>query len=352
MMDLDSLPRMRLDLWPQAQGPLGLQPQIITSYSRGCKMDCSFCYRTTPQVRAKSPAKLDEDLGWLKSQYNINFAFFTDLTFSSMRRQTLEVCDVIKDHDVRWTCLTRCADIDAPRIDAMRDSGCDIALFGVESLGSEVLREARKGSSENLTVRAMRVTAEGGVRFGALLIAGLPNESEESLQHMVEFAESSHEVTRIKYLSAMPGTTVYRQAIDQGLMRSELDHLNWLSIEQALHEDEFLNLSGLPERACREAYRRIHETYSPGPVMDFQHWPESFQYHYPNQNDGAQSCVDYAGTGWRQDFSIAGRPLVPGSERYTLDQVTSPEVAAAGSSLMACGAKRMTSSFSGAGTDR
>jgi radical SAM superfamily enzyme YgiQ (UPF0313 family) len=346
MMDLDSLPRMRLDLWPQAKSPMGLQPQIITSYSRGCKMDCSFCYRTTPQVRAKSPEKMDRDMNWLKSQYNIDFSFFVDLTFSSHRRQTLEICEVIKDYDIRWTCLTRCADMDAPRINAMRDSGADIILYGVESLGSEVLREARKGNSENLTVRAMRTTFDAGVRFGALLIVGLPNESEESLGHMVEFAEKYHHVTRVKYLSAMPGTTVYRQAIEKGLLRSEVDHLNWLSIEQALYEDEFLNVSGLPERACREAYRRIYDAYEPGPVMDFKHWPEHFQYFYPQPYDGLERSISYAGTGWRAKFSSAGAPLYPGSERYTLDRVADRAVAAAGSSLVPCGAKKADPSAS------
>ncbi|MGW0502956.1 B12-binding domain-containing radical SAM protein [Micromonospora sp. NPDC003241] len=349
MMDLDALPRMRLELWPQAQSPMGLQPQIISSYSRGCKMDCSFCYRTTPQVRAKSPEKMDADLAWLKSRYGIEFSFFVDLTFSSHRRQTIEICDVIKDHDLRWTCLTRCADMDKPRIDAMRDAGADIILYGVESLGSEVLREARKGNSENITVRAMRTTFDGGVRFGALLIVGLPNESEESLNHMVEFAETYNHVTRVKYLSAMPGTTVYQQALQSGLMRSELDHVNWLSIEQALHEDEFLNVSGLSEQACRDAYKRVYDAYQPGPVMDFQHWPENFTHFHPNPDDGLTRSTSYAGSGWRAEASSAGAPLVPGSERYTLDQVASPEVAAAGSSLMACGAKKVTGGLVTAG---
>ncbi|WP_330460377.1 B12-binding domain-containing radical SAM protein [Streptomyces sp. NBC_00820] len=341
MMDLDALPRMRLDLWPQAQSPMGLQPQIISSYSRGCKMDCSFCYRTTPQVRAKSPEKMDRDMAWLKSQYNIDFSFFVDLTFSSHRRQTLEICDVIKDHDIRWTCLTRCADMDVPRINAMRDSGADIILYGVESLGSEVLREARKGSSENLTVRAMRTTFDAGVRFGSLLIVGLPNESEESLNHMVDFAESYNHVTRVKYLSAMPGTTVYKQAVGSGTIRSEIDHLNWLSIEQALHEDEFLNVSGLDEQMCRDAYKRIYDAYQPGPVMDFRHYPENFQYFHPQSDDGLARSTDYAGQGWRAQWSSGAGPLAPGSERYTLDQCASPETAAAGSSLMRSGAKLM-----------
>ncbi|MFE7318750.1 B12-binding domain-containing radical SAM protein [Streptomyces sp. NPDC057555] len=341
MPDLDSLPRMRLELWPQAREPRGLQPQIIASYSRGCKMDCSFCYRTTPQVRSKSPEKMDRDLAWLKSRYGIEFCFFVDLTFTSYRKQTLAMCDVIKDHDLRWTCLTRCADTDAPRLEAMRDSGCDIILYGVESLGSEVLREARKGNSENLTVRAMRRTFDAGVRFGSLLIVGLPNETEESLGHMVEFAETYNHVTRVKYLSAMPGTTVYRQAIDQGLMRSELDHLNWLSIEQALHEDEFLNVSGLPEQACRDAYKRIYDAYQPGPVMDFRHYPEHFEYFHPQPLDGQQRSTSYAGNGWRAQWSSAAGALVPGSERYTLDRIADPAVAAVGSATMLCGAKRL-----------
>jgi radical SAM superfamily enzyme YgiQ (UPF0313 family) len=342
MMDLDSLPRMRLDLWPQSKSPRGLQPQIIASYSRGCKMDCSFCYRTTPQVRAKSPEKMDRDLAWLKSQYNTEFCFFVDLTFSSYRKQTLEMCDVISDHDLRWTCLTRCADMDKERINAMRDSGADIILYGVESLGPDVLREARKGSSENITIRAMHTTFEGGVRFGALLIVGLANETEESLGHMVRFAKDYNHVTRVKYLSAMPGTTVYQQALQSGLMRSEVDHLNWLSIEQALYEDEFLNVSGLPEQVCRDAYQQIYESYEPGPVMRFNHFPDYFEYHYPLDDDGLDRSVSYAGHKWRSRFSSAGDPLVAGSHRFTLDQVADPAVAAAGSSLIACGAKRQT----------
>lgn len=342
MMDLDSLPRMRLDLWPQAHAPGGLQPQVIASYSRGCKMDCSFCYRTTPQVRAKSPEKMDRDLDWLKTQYGISFCFFVDLTFSSHRDQTVAMCDVIGQHDLRWTCLTRCADMDAARITAMRDAGADIILYGVESLGSEVLREARKGNTENLTVRAMRTTFDAGVRFGSLLIVGLPNETQESLDHMVQFAEENNHVTRVKYLSAMPGTTVYRQSIEAGLMRSELDHLNWLSIEQALHEDEFLNVSGLPEQACRDAYRRIYDAYQPGPVMDFQHWPEHFEYFHPNPDGGSPRSTSYAGGGWRERWSSASAHLVPGSDRFTLDRIASPEVARSGASLAVCGAKRLS----------
>jgi len=340
-MDLDCLPRLRLDLWPQFHSEKGLQPQIISSYSRGCKMDCSFCYRTTPQERVKSPAKIDEELSWLKSRYDPEFIFFVDLTFTARKQRTLENMEVIGQHDVRWTCLTRCADVDKERLGAMREAGADIILYGVESLGGDILKEARKGNTENGTIRAQRATEEAGIRFGGLLIVGLPGETEETLDKACTWAEENNHITRVKYLSLMPGTTVYNQAVERGQVRSEVDHLNWLSIEQALEEDEFVNVNGLPEATLRRAYKRIYDSYCPGPVMEFSHYPEHFAYFHPNASDGMAHNVSYAGEGWRKDFSSAAPHLLPGSERFTLDKVGAPGMAEVGARLMPAGAAMM-----------
>lgn len=341
MPTLDFLPRMRLDLWPQYHDPRGLQPQIIASYSRGCKMDCGFCFRTTPQVTYKSPEKLAVELDWLKKEYQTEFVFFTDLTFNSEKPRTMEICEVIKQHKLGWTCLTKCANVDAEQLTAMKDSGCDIALFGVESLGAKALQGVHKPTTENISVKAMHLSFAAGVRFGALLIVGLPGEEEASLNHMAEWAEEYHHVTRVKYLSAMPGTEVYRTALASGKIKSELDHVNWLSIEQGLHEDEFLNLTDLPEATIRAAHQRMYDAYQPGPVMDFKHFPAHFDYFHPNPNSGGPRSVAYAGEGWRAKFSSAGPHLTPGSERFTLEHTGVAGAAATGAALIESNAKRL-----------
>ena len=341
MTTLDFLPRMRLDLWPQAQDPRGLQPQIIASYSRGCKMDCGFCFRTTPQVSYKSSEKLATDLAWLKSEYGANFIFFVDLTFNSSKQRSLDICQVIEDHDIRWTCLTKCANVDQEQMAAMKKAQCDIALFGVESLGAKALQGVKKPTNENISVRAMHLSFEAGVRFGALLIVGLPGEEESSLNHMAEWAEEYQHVTRVKYLSSMPGTAVYRQTLADGKIKSELDHLNWLSVEQGLYDDEFLNLSGLPESAIRSNFKRMYDSYQPGPVMDFKHFPEHFEYFHPNPDSGGERSVAYAGEGWRAEFSSAGPHITPGSERFTLDMTGPAGSAEVGAALVECNAKKL-----------
>ncbi len=310
MLDLDCLPPMNLSLWPQAKGPGGLQPQIIASHSRGCKMDCSFCYRTTPQLREKSPDKLRAELRKLKEDYKVDFIFFVDLTFTSNKKRSLEVCAVIKEFDIGWTCLTRCADVDPEVLAAMKDSGCDIILYGVESLSPDVLKAARKGSAEHIVLRAMRSTFDAGLRFGGLTIVGLPGETEESLDHMCRWAEENRHITRVKYLSAMPGTSVYAEGLKKGFIRSEVDHLRWLSTEQALVHDEYLNYNGLPEPVMRRAYQRLYDSYQPGPVMDFRHWPERFARFYPD-----------AERAWRKQFSSASAELIAGVDRFSFSKL-------------------------------
>ncbi|MSP55396.1 MAG: radical SAM protein [Myxococcales bacterium] len=305
MPNLNALPNMRLDLWPQSKDPRGLQPQVIASYSRGCKMDCSFCYRTTPQERVKSPEKLASELTWLKEQYKTEFIFFVDLTFTAHKKQTLQYLDVIRDHNIRWTCLTRNADVDAEVGKAMGTAGCDIALYGVESLTPAALKEARKGSTENLAMKAMKNTWDGGVRYGGLTIVGLPGETEESLDHMCKWGEEHKHITRVKYLSAMPGTTVYRQGVDSKQIANEVEHLRWLSVEQALERDEFLNYNSLPDHVMRRAYKRLYDSYQEGPVMEFHHFPEHFAYFDPEPT-----------TPWRADFASAAAVPDPGTMKY------------------------------------
>jgi hypothetical protein len=109
----------------------------------------------------------------------------------------------------------------------------------------------------------------------------------------------------VKYLSAMPGTTVYQQGLQDGHINSETEHLNWLAVEQALERDEFLNYNNLPDSVMRQAYKRIYDSYQPGPVMGFKHYPEHFAYFDPD-----------ATRDWRAAYSSAGAHLVPGTEQF------------------------------------
>lgn len=282
LSNLDILPAPDFTLWKEAGA--GQLRQIIVSGSRGCHMNCSFCYRTTPRLGLKSPEKLHRELGLLKKKHAAEFFQFTDLTFTFSKKRTLALCEVLKDLRVKWWCMTRVQDVDAERLRAMAGAGCDQILYGVESLSQTALDCAHKGFSEDETVTAMKRTRDAGITVGAAYVVGLPGETSEGLARAAEFAAGPGTPCRVKYLSAIPGTKVYADAVKSGAVPDELAHLRgMLARERGLEDDDFLNLSGLPETVYREAYRNIYDLYVPGPYGTAELIKDKHYYAYPDR---------------------------------------------------------------------
>jgi len=73
------------------------------------------------------------------------------------------------------------------------------------------------------------------------------------------------DVTRVKYLSAIPGTDIYESGLKNGVIKNEVEHLRWLAKETCQADDEFLNFTNLPDKTLRDAYRILNQRYAPGP---------------------------------------------------------------------------------------
>ena len=264
MKNLDDLPVWDLSLWPSVKEDTHIK-EILYSHSRGCYRDCSFCFRTTPQLAYKSVQKVKEELAELKKRHNFEFIYFVDLTWVIERQRTLELCAAIEPLKVKWSCMTRVQNLDQEILAAMKRAGCDMILYGFESVDQAVLDQANKGTSEQEIRDAINMTRQAGIKVGGLFIVGLPGETKRSLDKLFEFTREMGDVTRVKYLSAIPGTDIYEQGVKKGIIKNEVEHLRWLANETCQADDEFLNFTGLPDEVLREAYRTINRRYAPGP---------------------------------------------------------------------------------------
>ena len=281
LSNLDILPVPDLRLWDRGDDFLR---QVIVSTGRGCHKNCSFCYRTMPALSLKSPEKLGRELAVLKERHKAEFFQFTDLTFTFSKKRTLALCEALKDLRVKWWCMTRVQNVDAEVLRAMAGAGCDQILYGVETLSQSALDGAGKGFSEDETARALELTQEAGITVGAAYVVGLPGETEETLARAAAFSSSTGTPARVKYLSAIPGTKVYADAVASGAIKDELAHLRGLlARERGLADDDYLNLSGLPDRIYREAYRSIAANYAPGPYGTAELVRDKRRYAYPGR---------------------------------------------------------------------
>jgi len=274
MHNLDAVPLQDLSIWPSVQKK-GEVSEIYMSSSRGCSGKCSFCFRTMPVLNLKSPERVRRELQYLK-KHKYRFVWWSDLTFIEDKKRVHRLMDEVFDGiDFRWSCFTRVDGIDLSVLKHMRDKGCDIVMYGFESITKEILDYFRKRVTRNQIIKAIMLTREAGLKIGGLFIIGGPGETTESLKRVIDFCKEFKEVTRVKYLSALPGTPLYYDALRRGIIKDELEHLYFLAREHSVEEDELLNFCNLPEKALRKAYHEINHQIE---VRPYEYWNPDNRY--------------------------------------------------------------------------
>lgn len=141
------------------------------------------------------------------------------------------------EYSFSWNCFSRVTDVDLEVLQKMKDRGCDIILYGFEAISQQTLDFYRKKISPNDMIGAIELTKQAGIKVGGLFIIGAPEDDSISLQKMMEFATRFKDITRVKYLSAIPGTPFYKKALREGLIKDELSHLYFLGREESVEED-------------------------------------------------------------------------------------------------------------------
>jgi len=235
LTDLDMLPFQDLSVWERFNGQD--IPEIYLSSARGCPCNCTFCFRAFPQLQYKSVERVKQEIDYYSSR-GFKMAWWNDLNFVTDRSHVHRLMHtVFRDHPFRWTAFNRVTGLDEETLLLMKENGLDLVLYGMESVSKAVLDGYRKGISRSAMIDTIQLHRKCGVKIGGLFIIGAPDDNRESMAELVAFCNEFQEVTRVKYLSALPGTDFYKQCLLDGLITDEIAHLEWLSREQSVEED-------------------------------------------------------------------------------------------------------------------
>lgn len=261
LVDLDVVPFQDFSVWERFRGRS--IPELYLSYSRGCACDCTFCYRAFPRLAKKSVERVRREIDYY-STTGFTMAWWNDLTFVTDRAYVHELMQVaFANRSFRWTAFSRVTGLDEETLLLMQSKGLDIVLYGMESVSKDVLASYRKGISTSSMIDTIQLHRRCGVKIGGLFIVGAPGDTPAGMEELVAFCDEFKEVTRVKYLSALPGTDFYRQCLANGLITDEVKHLEWLSEEQSVEEDiehpGFVKFTPhLSRDELRAVYRRVN----------------------------------------------------------------------------------------------
>ncbi len=225
-VDLDQIPyparhlgNNRLYIRPDTDE---LQTTIVTN--RGCPFSCTYCLANQVsglRNRYRSAGNVLGEIRECVERHGIrNFLFRSDL-FTQNKKWVIELCKAIIDArlDISWASNSRVDTVNPEVLSWMKKAGCWIIAFGVEKGDDASLERINKKATADQAREALRITREAGIKRSMYLLFGLPEDTEETLRNDIEFAkELDPDFLEIFYPYPFPGTPLYREAVEKGLL--------------------------------------------------------------------------------------------------------------------------------------
>jgi radical SAM superfamily enzyme YgiQ (UPF0313 family) len=195
--------------------------------ARGCPYPCVFCPAPLASGRVVRGRKVEDLIAELRhcaETYGIKEFLFHGDTFTYSKEWVMDLCSAITREGlkVRWGCNSRVDTIDAEMLAAMKEAGCWVIGFGVESGHEETLKKVRKAVKREQIVEAFQMCRKAGIRSHAFFVFGFPWEGPEHLEADLALAKQiDPDFFDFNIAYPLPGTELLDMVSKQGLIESE-----------------------------------------------------------------------------------------------------------------------------------
>ncbi len=273
--DIDRLPHPAFHLmpidkytppaaWPNRKK--GAYANLMTS--RGCPHQCTYCDVNITfgrKYRMHSPEYVLDDIECLYHKHKVKNFSFRDSIFTLHKDRVKKICRLINERglDISWECNLRVNYVDYDLLKMMKDAGCGLVRYGVESGSQEVLNNACRNTTLDQIRQAFKVTKKAGLEVHGYFMLGLPGETKKTIKDTIKFAkEISPDSVGFTIAIPFPGTEFYNWAKEHDYLR--IDDWNSFVYNSAIVETPSLSIKDLmkiQEWALKSYYLRPSQIF-------------------------------------------------------------------------------------------
>jgi radical SAM superfamily enzyme YgiQ (UPF0313 family) len=168
-------------------------PLTIVS-TRGCTGKCSFCVSrelNKNRYRERSISNIIDEIKTLDLDKYSRIIAFQDSTLTANSKRIINLCDALKNQigNISWSCESRVDTLTIDILQRMKESGCILIEFGIESGSEKVLKEIRKDITKKEILSTMDMVKRVGINSVCTIMIGHPTDTKETMKESIEFAK-------------------------------------------------------------------------------------------------------------------------------------------------------------------
>lgn len=229
---LDRLPFPAYDLLPIERyiaPQTSRAPFMAMMTSRGCPYRCIFCDSHVVmgrEYRYHSPERTLAEIRHLIDRFKVKEIMFKDSEFLQDRTRVENLCDLLVKEKIplRWSCNGRVGKADPPLLKKMKQAGCVLIMFGVESGDQAILNRLKKGITIDKARETFAASRSVGLKTQANFLIGSPGETSATISKTIRLAkEIKPDFVYFDYLFPYPGTELYCMALENNWIPESFD---------------------------------------------------------------------------------------------------------------------------------
>jgi len=214
-VDLNGLPAPAWDLIKKENYmlPIVRKPYVLMETGRGCPYRWVFCvvpYFHGKKPRMKSVDKIISELREIRPLVSDVFFHTDNFTFDPEYVKQFCRALIASKLDFKWVCNSRVDTVDDEMVRLMKEAGCWLMSFGIESGDQGILDQSKKGITLSQSRTAISIVKKNGLMASGHFIFGLPGETNESAKKTLGFAKSLPlDFAEFYIATPFPGSNLY-----------------------------------------------------------------------------------------------------------------------------------------------
>lgn len=212
----DDLPLPAYHLIPQTFRGAIPYGRIYTS--RGCAYNCAYCADTLYKRRKPIYQSIERSVKQaelMRKYFGVNLIYVGDESFTYNENYVREFAEAMKERNFKWVSQTRADLVNEKILGIMKDGNCKLIKYGAETANQHLLDLIRKGIKVEQVTKACEMAKDAGLSVLLYYMVGLPDESFETAEKTVSFAENLFKkklIDLVEYYitTPYPGTDLYQ----------------------------------------------------------------------------------------------------------------------------------------------
>lgn len=200
---------------------------IFMLASRSCPFNCTFCFHTIGKhYRQRSLDGFFEELDHQISRHKIEYICLADELFTRDLQRVKDFCDRMKTYKIKWWAQFRVDKMTPTLLDILKEGGCDVMSFGLESADNRILKSMRKGTTKEQIERTLKMVYDSGISMEGAFIFGDVEETFETANNTLKWwREHSKYKINLNLITVYPGSLLYQYAIENGIITDRVQFL-------------------------------------------------------------------------------------------------------------------------------